>query len=333
MDHISSQIVIPEFFDTDALRLPPYILYRVDGGDRYYYRPDIDRFFRSVTTKGSANLPTPFGIKEFMMREGQDSIRQRDERAAFGTFTHKLFAEVVINRRFDLDSIPDRVSDEIRGISPTLRADFDEWVSATRQDVLSIAAFMQERNVTPLAVEVCLCNEEDGTAGALDLVCRMDVQVDALDHDNPYKSGARKGQPREVKKTIRPVTILDYKSSRKGFYEAHELQLHLYKRMWDANFPDLPAEVVGNIAPTDWKTTPKLTFKDQTDSKQADLIPEILSLDEKRFPQEPSKRLVVSGLLDLDSDLSSCYTFKDAREIIMEPESDRVDEEDVEVGE
>ena len=304
-----------DFFDEDALREPFYRLHRIDGHkDRWYYRLDTDRFYRSVTTVIQANTPTPYGILEWIKQNGQESDAMRDERAAYGTFLHKQIGKLLIDGQYDLDSL--RSLAELDSVGVT-GATASTWYADAVQDILAFEAFRREHSVVPLAIEVSLCSDK-GYAGSIDLVCRMTVRVDGLDHDNPYKSGARKGQPREVKIDKEIVAIVDFKSGRKGFYESHEIQLHMYRDMWNENFPSLPVDNVFNWSPKDWRTAPGFNLKDQTDSKNAALIPDILSMDAKRTSGEPPARLVAEGIITSDKPLDEVYAFRSVRDEVKE---------------
>src|SRR5690606_18783260 len=108
-------------------------------------------------------------------------------------------------------------------------ADPDEWHANAKRDVLALAQFIREHNVRPLGVEVCLASDEMGVAGTIDLPCKMTVMQDG-DWGEVYKSGPRKGETKITKAPVEVTAIVDFKSGMKGFWESHEIQLHLYRR-------------------------------------------------------------------------------------------------------
>ena len=88
------------FFDTDALREPPYRVYQLNGdGHRYYYRFDESGepvFYPSVTTLLKQVMPTSPFLIEWMLANGKEgAVEKRDLAAAYGTFMHIQFIEAV----------------------------------------------------------------------------------------------------------------------------------------------------------------------------------------------------------------------------------------------
>src|SRR5690606_1373581 len=130
-----------------------------------------------------------------------------------------------------------------------------DWITEIKKDILAFAQFMIAKNVKPIAIEIVLFHPEDNYAGAIDIVCEMDEEEKGF-FGETYASGARKGEPKESKRTIRVNAIVDIKSGRKGFHESHEIQLHAYKEMFQVHFPDVPIHRVYNWSPKDWRNTP-----------------------------------------------------------------------------
>ena len=271
------------FFNTDALREPPYRVFQLNSdGHRYYYRFDesgMPVFYPSVTTLLEQVMPTPPALLDWMIANGKDgSVEKRDLAAAYGTFMHIQFETLIINRRYDFDNVPSALLAYMEENNLPEKV-FSEWLPKIRKDVLAFAQFARDYNVKPLAVEIGLVHPEYHYAGCVDLPCFM----------TDPKSG----------KTF--TAIVDFKSGRKGFYEEHELQLHLYREMWNVNYPDVPVARVFNFSPKDWRTKPTYNLKDQTDSVNAKKLPYLLALATIEDEKRDNTLTIVRGVLDLDN--------------------------------
>ena len=271
------------FFNTDALREPPYRVFQLNSdGHRYYYRFDESGttvFYPSVTTLLKQVMPTPPALLDWMIANGKDgSVEKRDLAAAYGTFMHIQFETLIINRRYDFDNVPSALLAYMEENNLPEKV-FSEWLPKIRKDVLAFAQFARDYNVKPLAVEIGLVHPEYHYAGCVDLPCFM----------TDPKSG----------KTF--TAIVDFKSGRKGFYEEHELQLHLYREMWNVNYPDVPVARVFNFSPKDWRTKPTYNLKDQTDSVNAKKLPYLLALATIEDEKRDNTLTIVRGVLDLDN--------------------------------
>ena len=264
------------YFNADALREPPYRVYQLNSdGHRYYYRfndAGEPEFYPSVTTLLKQVMPTP------PIANGKDgSVEKRDLAAAYGTFMHIQFETLVINRRYDFDNVPAVLLDYMERENLPEKV-FSEWLPKIRKDVLAFAQFVRDYNVKPLAIEIGLVHPEYHYAGCLDLPCEM---------TDP--------------KTAKTFTaIVDFKSGRKGFFEEHELQLHLYREMWNVNYPEKPVARVFNFSPKDWRTKPTYNLKDQTDSVNAKKLPYLLALAAIEDEKRDNTLTIVRGVLDLD---------------------------------
>ena len=271
------------FFDTNALREPPYRVFQLNSdGHRYYYRFDekgTPVFYPSVTTLLKQVLPTSPQLIEWMIANGKDgSVEKRDLAAAYGTFMHIQFESLIINRRYDFDNVPAVLLAYMERENLPEKV-LSEWLSKIRKDVLAFAQFVKDYNVKPLAVEIGLVHPKFHYAGCLDLPCVM---------TDP--------------KTAKTFTaIVDFKSGRKGFFEEHELQLHLYREMWNVNFENVPIERVFNFSPKDWcGSKPTYNLKDQTESVNAKKIQFLLGLATIEDEKRDNTLTIVRGTLDLD---------------------------------
>lgn len=270
------------FFNADALIEPPYKIWQLNSkGHRYYYKYDEHgnpEFYPSVTTILSQTMPkSPFLINWIADKSIEESERYKAERAAYGTFMHAAFEELLINRSYDLDELKGTLKNYIE--INRLPDDFIYYADDLKKDVLAFAQFVLDYDVKPLAVEIALVHPHYKYAGMIDCPCTM---------------LAKPGSDERIN------AIVDFKSGRKGFYEEMEIQLHLYKMMWNVNFPDATIDRVFNFSPKDWRKKPTYNLKDQTDSKNARKIPYLLELaaieDEKRDNTFTS----VSGQINLN---------------------------------
>ena len=271
------------FFDASALREPPYKIYQLNGnGHRYYYRYDEQgepHFYPSVTTLLKQTMPTSPFLIEWMIKNGTEgSTEKRDLAAAYGTFMHAQFETLIINRRYNFDNVPGVLLAYMEQNNLPEKF-YGDSLTKIRKDVCAFAQFVKDYNVRPLAVEIALVHPDCHYAGMVDLPCVM----------TDPKTG----------ETF--PAIVDFKSGRKGFYEEHEIQLHLYKEMWNVNFPALPVSRVFNFSPKDWRgMKPTYNLKEQTDSPNAAKIPALLALAAIEDEKMDNTFTVIAGEMSLD---------------------------------
>lgn len=271
-----------QYFNADALKEPDYKIYRLDTeGWRYYYRFENDTpvFYPSVTTLLRSVMPTPYGLLQWYAQNGMEAATEkRDLAAAYGTFMHAQFERLIINRKFSFDNVGNELRAYMERENLPERV-FGEWHERIKKDVLSFAQFVKDYNVRPLAVEIGLVSGQYHFAGCIDLPCIMT----------------------DPKKGTEFTAIVDFKSGRKGFNEDCELQLALYKMMWEENF-GTPIERIFNFAPKDWRKGPTYTLKDQTGSKNLEKIPHLLALAAIEDEKRDNIVTIVHGSIDLDGE-------------------------------
>ena len=270
------------FFNVDALIEPPYKIWQLNSkGHRYYYRYDESgnpEFFPSVTTILSQTLPkSPFLINWIANKGIEEAERYKGERAAYGTFMHAAFEELLINRAYDLDGLKGKLKSYIE--NNRLPDDFIYYADDLKKDVLAFAQFVLDYDVRPLAVEIALVHPYYKYAGMIDCPCTMLAKIGSDERIN---------------------VIVDFKSGRKGFYEEAEIQLHLYRDMWNVNFEQFPITKVFNFAPKDWSKRPSYNLKDQTDSPNAKKIPALLDIAAIEDEKKDNIFTAVSGAIMLD---------------------------------
>ena len=270
------------FFNVDALREPPYKVWQLNSkGHRYYYRYDDEgnpEFYPSVTTILSQTLPKSQYLIDWIAKTGvEEAERYKQERGMYGTFMHAQFEELGISRMYDLDSLKNRLRDYME--INRLPNDFIYYADDLKKDVLAFAQFIIDYDVKPMAVEIALVHPYYKYGGMIDYPCIM--------RESPNSN-----------KYIR--AIVDFKSGRKGFYEEAEIQLHMYKDMWNINYPDCEIDRVFNFSPKDWRKCPSYNLKDQTDSPNAKKIPALLELAAIEDLKKDNVFTSVSGTIMLD---------------------------------
>ena len=284
----------PLFFDSTRLKQQPEPLYRLDSGShRYYYRFDGDEpvFYTSVTTMIKNTLPTsPFLIK-WLIDKGGAGHEEALERTFYGTFLHSQCADLMINGKYNLEDLSQKLDTFAISEGMVVRK---EWTDELKKDILAFAQFVIDKKVKPLAIEICLWHPDDGYAGALDLVCELNFN--------------RK----------RITAIIDLKSGRKGFYQSHEVQLGAYREMWNIHFPDTPIDKIFNLAPKAWKKAPSYNLQDQTDSKNIPKLPHLVELAKIETEKREDSFTIVSGEIDLTKGLTDNIKEKTLIELVKE---------------
>lgn len=321
-DGVSAELMIPDYFDKDALREPPYRVYRMDNrGQRWYYRILDDgraEFYLSVTSLCAQTLPTPKQLTDWIASLGTEAARKYSEiKAHYGTLLHKLCGRLVINKEIDLDGIDTEVA--IYSMDKGLEYDdVKRWPDELRKDVLAFGKFLIDVDFKPLAVEVVLTHP-DGYAGAIDLVGEMNIEVKGF-FGEVYKSGAKAGQPKETTEILRVVAIVDVKSGKKGFYESHEVQLRAYREMWNETFPDRPVTHTFNWAPSEWRSEPSYKLKDQTNTPSAEKWPHLVSLAGIIRASRERTALQIDGTLSLSEGIDKNFRVVQLDQLIQKEE-------------
>lgn len=299
------------YFDDSALLEPARKLYRLNGyaGGRYYYSLNDSgdpTFFIGVTNMIKKTLPTSEYLINWIAELGQDEAKiYTQQRADYGTFMHMLFTKLLIEKKLDMDLIDDELRGFLHRQSQPIVL-FEDWIDELKKDVLAFAQFIKDHKVKPLAIEVVLASIDGGFAGAVDIICNMTIEEKGF-WGEVYKSGERKGEPKETKKEIEVIAIVDNKSGRKGFFEAHEIQLEAYKVLVQENFPDIKVDKLYNFAPSEWRTVPSYKLKDQTDSPNREKFDYLVALGNIEMKKREKSVVRISGTLDLEKELTEVY--------------------------
>jgi len=311
--------LIDILFDEKRLVRPERELYRlqIDGDRVYYYFDDKGEpvFKQSVTTAIRNNTPTsPFLLKWYADLGWEEANRYRDERAAFGTFLHIQIEQFLVHRFIDLDEV-DRALESYAEIERLAPGFAKKHSREAKKGILAFVAFYQDYEVDPLAVEISLPSELYNLAGMLDLVGEISIEETGY-WGEVYKSGEKKGKPKETKKKNRIRAIVDFKSG-KNFYDDHAHQLEIYRRIWNENFPDYQIERIFNWSPKDWTGySPSFNLKEQTTNPVLEKLDNILAMNEIDQSKKNASATIYEGQLYPGTDLSTVVKVIDYRDIV-----------------
>jgi hypothetical protein len=334
------------FLDVQTVPIRPRKLWRINNysAGRYYFGLNAagePEFYISVTNMISATLPTSAFLTKWIAEKGyEEAERYKHERASYGTFMHSLFQTYLITRRLDLDTIkPMLLAYCAAEYLPASLA--VEWEYELKKDALAFAQWVKDYKVEPIFIEVVLgC--QDGYAGAVDLGCYLTLQVAGYSDTEVYQSGPRKGMPKECKVEQRVKAIVDFKSGRKGFYEANEIQLRAYENLVIENFPFLGTDwQLFNFSPKDWTgSTPSYNFKNQNSSKSLAKLPYLVGLARIEAGKREKMVTQIGGVISQDAELSENVAFvsmdqlaKEKLDSMAKRQSEQVVEQLVEVVE
>lgn len=291
------------YFNEDALKIQPRTVYRVGGtAERIYYTFDKTGdpfFYESVTTGLGKVMPmSPYLVKWIAETGLEDAELFKNERADYGTFLHIECSTLLINKGvYDLDKVREKLKQFIE--ENGLPANFIYHEEELKKDILAFAQFCIEYKVKPLAIEIVLADEELGLGGALDLPCEMTIKTKGF-WGEVYKSGDKKGTPKETFQDVTIRAVIDLKSGRKGFYDAHIHQLEIYRRIWNKHFPDMQIERIFNWSPKEWRgSTPTFTLTEQTGHEELEKLPFYLGLIALERKKRKNSVLVCSGEINL----------------------------------
>jgi hypothetical protein len=326
------------YFDDEALLLSPYKLYRYQfRDDRYYFynKPVIDMptgvaftneiaMATGVTTLTKHTIPYDEGLLRYYAERGyEEATAYRDDRSKYGSLLHTIAAELLIKRKFDLDQLPGIVA--AYAAKNALTVNVAAWVDYLKQDTLALAQFIIDYNVKPLAIELSLVSPSLGVAGTLDLFCEMDKEETGF-FGEVYASGDRKGQPKETKRTVRVLAIVDFKSGRNVPSTKHNAaQLRILRILLD----EMMETVYGthtaaqqmelyNWHPKNWETKPGYRLVDQKHCVSTEEAMHYIALN-RVYDPNPDERttLQMQGIISLAAGTEQNYTVDNIKQLVQ----------------
>lgn len=297
------------YFDHHALHEPRYRLWQFNSaGRRYYYTFEQGGeaiFFPSVTTILRNVMPENRFLTEWKVSLGKEAAEAyTQERADYGSFIHGQLATLAALRSYNLDGVRDALVDYTQ--RNKIAAGFvDAHEEEAKADIIAFARWMWEYDVQPYAIEVSLFSSV-GYAGMIDLVANLRTIARSDEAAALAKAGADDVKVAKIraKAAERIDAICDFKTGKKGFYDEHAVQLEMYRRMWNENFPDKPIDRIFNVAPKDWRKTAKkavsFSFEEQTDNpvlRRVDLFIELFKL----MDEDDRTIVQMQGTISLDN--------------------------------
>lgn len=267
-------------------RLP--LIYRLTGkSHRIYFTKETNgvKVYNSGTTLID-NYKDDSGIKALeqwrnkLVSQGLNPADYLKERQDYGTLLHLMYGEILSGKDFTFDKIDAQIKKRAvkeLGYTPEEANNFvEKHLEEFFKDIASFSKWLVDFKIEPIAVEQMMKSDKYLVATAIDLVCYATVEEKGF-WGEVYKSGAKKGEPKETKKEVRKLIIVDFKSGKsKGFYPVNILQLLLNRVIWEENFPEIPLDGVYNFAPNDWRSAPTYEFYDQErESKTTSFLNEI----------------------------------------------------------
>lgn len=192
-------------------------------------------------------------------------------RQDYGTLLHILYGKIFMGEKVSFLKLKDfliSLAQEARMNKEYLTNLVSSHIEEFQKDLASFLVWIKDYNVEPLAVELMVKSDKWKVATALDLVCYMTIKEKGF-FGEVYKTGERKGEPKETYSEVRKLVLVDFKSGKKGFYKKNVLQLLLSKEIFEENFSDMKIEGIFNFAPNDWRNEPTYRCHDQErDSSQ-----------------------------------------------------------------
>lgn len=307
-----------QFEYLNGLPAPPYVLRRFHSNTqnhRYYYEiiGEEPVLYSSLTTMISDGYPDSSSYledwKSNMRAKGINPEEYAEYRANYGTIMHILFANYVKGDNIPLS--PQKFVEYVRTIDTglslvTVDNVLKSETTELTKDLLSFAQFMKDYNVKPLAVELMLRDYEARVGTPIDFICELDWEITGYFGETYATTTkyAKKGDPKQSKKKVRVLAILDFKSGRKGFYDKHALQLGKSKEIFEKNYPNRKVDFLFNFSPKDWRTSPTYNLKDQTNNPVLEEMEHVFAIGKMRFLKKEKLFKSFGGVLSIKEEFN-----------------------------
>lgn len=314
---MKTEIVKTDYFDQGAIRLPDYKVGRVSyGNGRSYIRivdGDIEQPFRlytSLTTAINTCAPMNQGLLEWNVKHGlKEASRLLKIAQVYGTGLHILIGQFLMVGSLNLDEDLEDWVQNYLSEQEFWEPECKEWASNLRYDLIAFAQFCSDYNIQTLGIEYVLLSDQFGFGTPIDLVCKMDVPVTGF-YGETYKTGDKKGQPKQTTQKVTQTAIVNFKSGRHGFYPNNGIQAIAEKMLWEENFPDIPLDGAYNWSPKEWRDAPSYNLKDWVGEVSEEEVKHIMGLAKIRFGDKAMEKeyLSVGGVIYRGMSPSGCVS-------------------------
>jgi hypothetical protein len=239
---ISSELLASLFESQEIKGLTAPRLYRIENGiERWYQSEDGRQYlgstsFISLTALARENKYLDTWRQNLAIELGStDAVDTYvGETAKYGTVLHIAMAEAIKAGGVDWTSFGEWANGEL--LAQGFRASMTKpAIADLKRDMAAIMQFFADKQgIEFLAVELPVVSEKWGLATQIDLVCRFDGQIWAL----------------------------NLKSGRSGFYPSHKRQMWVEHECLKETFPQLGAIRCANLAPKAWRKVPSYNFEE-----------------------------------------------------------------------
>lgn len=300
--------LLPKFFRTNVAKMRHYL--RITNNSV--------KWFPSVTTVISKAVPDGDGLNMLRTQKGENFHSWMNELAHQGTFIHKEIGDYLRTEKFSWEFFETRVKAYLEKHNVT-HYDLESWIYTLRPKIVALLRFIKEMKVTPLANEIVVSYEdrEKGLcyAGAIDLIGYVNVREKGY-HGEVYKSGTKKGEPKETYQEARKLMIIDFKSGT-SFFKTYGMQLKMYKMALEQS-TGLKVDGIMNVCPKEYKNgnQPNYNYKIWEDSevKNVETYLELFFDEYKR----PEKVAVFKGEMNGQDGIDSIFSYKEADEYVKD---------------
>lgn len=235
------------FFQDDSLVILKKLNRLNRFGKRYYFDENL-QFKIGITSFLSETMKTPYFLEQWKANNSPEIVK---ERAEHGTKFHIHAANILRQKKLNALSFDLSIceSDEIL------------------KDIIAFINFVEKYNPDPILLESQVYSTEMDLAATLDFFGYVDMPVKGL-WGEVYKSGEKKGEPKETSIIKRTLCIIDFKTAikheeietDKPISMYNKLQLNFQLLMLLEMFPQFLNSNVKlfNVITKNWRTNPEM---------------------------------------------------------------------------